>query len=96
MGDSTIPIYPTKDDQGNPLTTQYGLSSYTDYQTLLIQEMPEKAPAGQLPCSIDVIIEQDLVDKVKPGDRIEVTGIYKALPHKNGRHTNGIFRFLFF
>ena len=41
--------YPTQDEDGNPLQTEFGLSTYTDHQTLTIQELPEKAPTGQLP-----------------------------------------------
>ena len=40
--------------------------TYQDHQVIQIQEMPEKAPPGQLPRSIEVIAEADLVNKVKP------------------------------
>lgn len=35
------PFYPRKDDDGNPLTTEFGLCTYKDHQTVSIQEMPE-------------------------------------------------------
>ncbi len=40
--------------------------------------MPERIPTGLLPKQIEVILSEDLVDLVKPGDRINVTGIFKC------------------
>ncbi|ETE67419.1 DNA replication licensing factor Mcm3, partial [Ophiophagus hannah] len=85
-------VYPTKDEENNPLETEFGLSTYKDHQTITIQEMPEKAPAGQLPRSVDIILDDDLVDKVKPGDRVQIIGTFRCLPSKKGGYTSGTFR----
>ncbi|KAF7249885.1 DNA replication licensing factor mcm2 [Varanus komodoensis] len=49
---------------------------YQNYQRIKIQESPGKVAAGRLPRSKDAILLADLVDSCKPGDEIELTGIY--------------------
>jgi replicative DNA helicase Mcm len=50
-------------------------STFMDVQTLVVQERPEDVPSGQLPRSIEVFVADDLVDKVRPGDRVLISGI---------------------
>lgn len=49
---------------------------YKNYQRITLQESPGKVPAGRLPRSKDAILLDDQVDMCKPGDEIELTGIY--------------------
>lgn len=90
----TSSVYPTKDENDNPLETEFGLSTFKDHQTITLQEMPEKAPMGQLPRSIELILDHDLVDKVKPGDRVMIVGVYRALATaaQGQQNSSGVFR----
>jgi len=51
---------------------------------------PVNSAPGQLPRTVDVIAEDDLVDSCKPGDWVAIVGIYKALEGKGS--VNGVFR----
>ena len=53
-GQPTGAVYPQRDEQGHPLTTELGLCKYKNHQQVVVQELPETAPAGQLPRSIEV------------------------------------------
>lgn len=66
---------PTHDPDGNPLVFEHGLSEYKNVQYVLIQEMPEDVPSGLLSRSVDVLMQEDLVDKIKPGERVQIIGI---------------------
>jgi len=83
--------HPRVDADGNALQPEFGLSVYKDHQCVTIQEPPENAPLGQLPRSVDVFLDDDLVDTVKPGDRVKCAGIYRALTH-NSQISSGVFR----
>ncbi|KXZ51060.1 hypothetical protein GPECTOR_14g46 [Gonium pectorale] len=91
-GAPTNTAYPQFDSAGNPLTTEFGLCKYIDNQTLHVQELPETAPPGQLPHSTEIILEGDLVDSAKPGDRVAVVGIYKPLAGRQAGAVSAVYK----
>ncbi|CAM9436766.1 unnamed protein product, partial [Ectocarpus fasciculatus] len=88
----TNSAFPTVDATGNPLETEHGYCQYKDCQSVVLQEMPERAKVGQLPRSIEIMLEHDLVDRVKPGDRVQCVGVYRPLASNQNGQTSGIFR----
>lgn len=72
-----------------PFTLNSEKTVYRNYQKLTLQESPGTVPAGRLPRHREVILLWDLIDKAKPGEEIEVTGIYRnnydaQLNNRNG------------
>lgn len=81
---------PTHDAEGNELVMEIGLSVYKDEQSFMLQEAPEHAPSGQIPRAIEVICDGDLTDKAKPGDRVQVVGVYRGFPANTTDYTTGV------
>ncbi|PGH07600.1 hypothetical protein AJ80_07989 [Polytolypa hystricis UAMH7299] len=72
-----------------PFTLNSEKTEYRNYQKLTLQESPGTVPAGRLPRHREVILLADLIDSAKPGDEVEITGIYRnhydgQLNNKNG------------
>ena len=57
-----------------------GHSRFIDFQIVRIQELPEELPPGQLPQFFDVNVEGDIVNSARPGDRVVLTGVVRAVP----------------
>ncbi|KAG8871426.1 MCM DNA helicase complex subunit [Tulasnella sp. 331] len=72
-----------------PFTVNSEQTVYRNYQKMTLQESPGSVPAGRLPRHREVILLWDLIDTAKPGEEVEVTGIYRnnfdaSLNSKNG------------
>ncbi|KAL7675062.1 hypothetical protein ACOME3_001330 [Neoechinorhynchus agilis] len=70
-------------------TLVHNRSTFSDNQIVKIQESPDDMPAGETPQTILICIHNDLVDTTQPGDRTEVTGIFRAVSRRvNSRLRN--------
>eukprot|EP00741_Cyanophora_paradoxa_P009453 tig00000144_g9157.t1 len=68
---------------------------FADKQIVKLQETPESIPEGETPMTVNLCAFDELVDNARPGDRIQVTGIYRAVPVRtkpNQRTLNSIYK----
>ena len=73
----------------NQWTINQEQTVYQNYQKITLQESPGSVPAGRLPRYKDVILLEDLIDLARPGDEIEVTGVYTYSYDFNVNKKNG-------
>ncbi|CEP08142.1 hypothetical protein [Parasitella parasitica] len=67
-------------DSQNSMTLVHNRCLFSDKQVARIQETPDVVPDGQTPQTVTMCLYDDLVDVGKPGDRLEVTGIFRGVP----------------
>ncbi len=79
-GRYTEPVRCPLCDKKTPMRLLSQESQFRDWQKVRIQESPEELPPGQMPRSIDVILEGDIVDISRPGDLVKITGILQTTP----------------
>ena len=56
--------------------------SYVDHQVLKIQEAPDLVPTGEMPRSFVLTSDRYLVDKVSPGMRVTVVGVFSIVTRR--------------
>lgn len=76
---SDVEIKPTRCmecQETGPFSVNNEQTVYRNFQKLTLQESPGSVPAGRVPRQKDIILLHDLIDVARPGEEIEVTGVY--------------------
>jgi len=73
------PVYCETCRNRNTFAIMHNQCVFSDKQHVKVQETPESVPEGETPQTIHLCAYEDQVDAVRPGDRVEITGIYKAM-----------------
>ncbi|CAN4107486.1 unnamed protein product [Withania somnifera] len=68
----------------NSMTLVHNRCRFADKQIVRVQETPDEIPEGGTPHTVSLLMHDKLVDAGKPGDRVEVTGIYRAMSVRIG------------
>lgn len=61
---------------GKSYTLEESKNIYRNYQKWTVQETPGTVPPGRVPRQKEVFVLNDLVDSARPGDEVEITGIF--------------------
>lgn len=68
----------------------HNLCTFTDKQFIKFQELPDGVPDGDTPSSMTILAYDNNVDGMRPGDRVEIVGIYRTQGQKVKRGRNAL------
>jgi DNA replication licensing factor MCM5 len=66
----------------DPYVIVHDKSQFIDQQTLKLQELPEMVPVGEMPRHLLLSVDRFLTNRVVPGVRCTITGIYSIFQSK--------------
>lgn len=94
-GKITEPTFCNGCNKSHSFKLDHNLSLFSDKQHVKVQETPESVPEGETPQTIHLCAYEDFVDEVRPGDRVEITGVFRAMGvrvNPNRRTLKNIYR----
>jgi DNA replication licensing factor MCM5 len=65
-------------------------SVFVDHQTVKLQELPESVPTGEVPRSLLLVLERSLIDRVAPGERVSVLGVFSTYASHRDRSSQAV------
>ncbi|KAK4530857.1 hypothetical protein CCYA_CCYA06G1714 [Cyanidiococcus yangmingshanensis] len=65
-------------------------SVFVDHQTVKLQELPESVPTGEVPRSLLMVLERNLIDRVAPGERVSVVGVFSTYASHRDRSNRAV------
>lgn len=71
-------------------------SEFRDWQSMGIQEPPEKLRGGRMPRRLDGIVRDDFVDKAVPGNHVMLTGVLRVFQEGRRQERKKTFRKILF
>lgn len=71
-------------------------SEFRDWQSMCIQEPPEKLRGGRMPRRLDGIVRDDFVDKAVPGNHVMLTGVLRVFQEGRRQERKKTFRKILF
>lgn len=94
-GKITEPTFCNGCNKSHSFKLDHNLCLFSDKQHVKVQETPESVPEGETPQTIHLCAYEDFVDEVRPGDRVEITGVFRAMGvrvNPNRRTLKNIYR----
>lgn len=78
---------------GGPYKVDKELTVYRNNQKITVQEAPNSVEPGRVPRYKDVVLLGDNIDRARPGDEVEIVGVYTSLfdQSMNAKHGFPIF-----
>jgi len=87
--DSQVVAGETKECPLDPFVIVNDKCKFIDQQAIKLQETPEMVPVGELPRHLLLSVDRNNVNKLVPGSRIIVTGIYSSYQNRQSKKNSG-------